>query len=178
MSHPHPSLTPHAAAPTARPGALRRQYVVDARTQFRVAGLLVAGLAALAAIQAAALFTCFVPPADALYDGGQVRALLLKVGVLQFVVTAVLAVGLGVLLSHRFVGAALVLRRAIAGMRTGDHSCRLTLRRTDFLHDVAADLSALRDVMPPVAAQPAAPRTDASEDHPALPTDRARATVA
>jgi hypothetical protein len=150
---------------------------VDAKTQFRVAGLLIGGLAVLAAVQGATLLTCFSPPADALYDGGQVRALLFQVGLLQFVVTAVLGLALGVLLSHRFVGAALVLRRAIAGMRSGDHSCRLTLRKTDFLHDVATDLAALRDEMTP-RSQESAPPPPATPRETLRLSDRSQATVA
>jgi hypothetical protein len=176
MALPHspgPSTSPEL--PGGRPRLTRRQYVVDAKTQFRVAGLLIAGLAVLAAIQAAALLTCFVPPADSLYEGQQVRALLLQVGLLQFVVTAILALALGVLLSHRFVGAALVLRRAIAGMRRGDHSCRLTLRGTDFLHDVASDLAALREEMEPLRQTAEAPEPTPP---PVRSPERSQATVA
>jgi hypothetical protein len=122
----------------------RRQYIVDGKTQFRVAGLLVCGLAVLALVQTVALFTGFQPPVDGQFDGPHVRALLLRVGLVQFGVTALLALALGILLSHRFVGAALVLRRAIQGMRNGDSSQRLTLRRTDFLHDLSADILELR----------------------------------
>lgn len=145
MAQPLPDAPPPAPSSGQRPRALRRQYVVDGKTQFRVAGLLLAGLAVLAVIQTVALFTSFRPALEGQFDGTEVRALLLRVGLVQFGVTAVLALALGILLSHRFVGAALVLRRAIQGMRVGDSSCRLTLRSSDFLHDVASSLAQLRE---------------------------------
>ena len=57
---------------------------------------------------------------------------------------SVLTVG-ALLLTHRWAGAAFVLRNALDAMRRGDYSSRLKLRRTDYLKDVAARLSSLRD---------------------------------
>jgi|GEM_PF-6921867 len=145
MPEPIADAAPSARPPAQRPSGVRRQYIVDGKTQFRVAGLLVCGLAVLAVVQTVALFTGFQPPAEGQFDGPQVRDLLLRVGLVQFGVTALMALALGILLSHRFVGAALVLRRALQGMLVGDSSQRLTLRRTDFLHDLSADLLRLRE---------------------------------
>ena len=128
MSDPTVAPSPSGSASQGRPSAWRRTYVVDGRTQFRVAGLLIAGLAILGVIQAVSLYVFFQPPSDGRFDGDQVRALMLEVGMVQFAVTALLALALGVLLSHRFVGAGLVLRRAVQGMAVGDSSQRLTLR--------------------------------------------------
>ncbi len=144
MPEPIAHATPANRVPAQRPSVARRQYIVDGKTQFRVAGLLVCGLAVLALVQTVALFTGFQPPVDGQFDGPHVRALLLRVGLVQFGVTALLALALGILLSHRFVGAALVLRRAIRGMLAGDSSQRLTLRSTDFLHALSADILELR----------------------------------
>ena len=147
MSDPTVAPSPSGSPSQGRPSAWRRTYVVDGRTQFRVAGLLIAGLAILGVIQAVSLYVFFQPPSDGRFDGDQVRALMLEVGMVQFAVTALLALALGVLLSHRFVGAGLVLRRAVQGMAVGDSSQRLTLRKTDFLHDLSADILKLRELL-------------------------------
>jgi hypothetical protein len=56
-----------------------------------------------------------------------------------FITFALVAVGVYVVwLTHRFVGPARVIRTALEGMAAGDHGRRLTLRKRDFLKDVAA----------------------------------------
>jgi hypothetical protein len=52
---------------------------------------------------------------------------------------------LGLLLSHRFSGAALVIGRAVRGMQRGDDAARLSLRDGDFLQALAVDVRQLRD---------------------------------
>lgn len=65
-----------------------------------------------------------------------------------FVTFALIAVGVYVVwLTHRFVGPARVIRNALAGMATGIHGRRLTLRKRDFLKEVAAAADAVSERM-------------------------------
>jgi hypothetical protein len=145
---PEPSMsTPHdaPAPPPRRPRFFRRQVVVDARTQWRVAGMLALGLAVLAAVQALALPNAFRPEEGAIFSGAEVHNLFVRLGLVQYGIAAALVMVLGLLLSHRFSGAALVVSRALRGMRAGDDHQRVTLRSGDFLHELAQEVGALRD---------------------------------
>lgn len=141
MSTPKPPAGP----PSRRPRFFRRQVVVDARTQWRVAGMLALGLAVLAAVQALALPNTFRPEEGAVFSGAEVHSLFVRLGLVQYGIAAALVMVLGLLLSHRFSGAALVLERALRGMRGGDDTQRVTLRSGDFLHQLANELSLLRE---------------------------------
>ena len=65
-----------------------------------------------------------------------------------FVTFALIAVGVYVVwLTHRFVGPARVIRNALTGMATGIHGRRLSLRKRDFLKEVAAAADAVSERM-------------------------------
>ena len=57
-----------------------------------------------------------------------------------FIVTGLVAAPVVMRLTHRYVGPAHVMRRALHGMRLGDYGCRLELRRADFLKPLAHEI--------------------------------------
>jgi hypothetical protein len=57
-----------------------------------------------------------------------------------FIVTGLIAAPVVMRLTHRYVGPAHVMRRALHGMRLGDYGCRLQLRRGDFLKALAHEI--------------------------------------
>jgi len=57
-----------------------------------------------------------------------------------FIVTGLVAAPVVMRLTHRFVGPAHVMRRALHGMRLGDYGCRLKLRHGDFLKALAREI--------------------------------------
>ncbi len=57
-----------------------------------------------------------------------------------FVVAGLIAAPVMMRLTHRYVGPAYVMRRALRGMRLGDYGCRLTLRDGDFLKSLAQEI--------------------------------------
>lgn len=48
-------------------------------------------------------------------------------------------------LTHRYVGPAFVMGRALAGIRRGEYGHRLKLRHTDYLEDLAKEIEDLRE---------------------------------
>ncbi len=61
-----------------------------------------------------------------------------------FIVAGLVAAPVVMRLTHRYVGPAYVMRRALRGMRLGDYGCRLTLRRHDFLKGLAREIETHR----------------------------------
>jgi hypothetical protein len=61
-----------------------------------------------------------------------------------FVVAGLVAAPVVMRLTHRYVGPAYVMRRALRGMRLGDYGCRLTLRKDDFLQSLAKEIETHR----------------------------------
>jgi hypothetical protein len=129
---------------SGRPWILRRKYLIDKPTQLRLSGWLLAGLIAIAAMYLLAMMVFLSPEALEGMESAAVRRLLLTANLAYFLFAAVLIVTLTVLLSHRFVGPARVFRLALEGMAQGDYGRRLTLRQTDYMKDVAAALSGVR----------------------------------
>lgn len=130
--------------PTSRPKVLRRKYLIDRPTQLRLVGKLVFGLAVLTGANLLGLWITFAGDAgDSMSPA--LREALVRSVLGFFLVSSVMTVLLGVILTHRFVGPAYVMRQAVEGMLVGDYSRRLTLRKGDFLQDLAAKLASLRD---------------------------------
>jgi hypothetical protein len=121
----------------------RSKYVLDPRWQlsvsFGVAGLaLGAGLLYL-------LGTYFLASKDALesLSGSQTAFLALVVNALYFLILAGLLFVIVLRITHAVVGPARVLKTAVEGMRIGRFDCRLTLRKGDYLKDLASSLQHL-----------------------------------
>ena len=127
---------------TKKPWLWRRQYVIDRQLQMGIAGYLAAGLGGVALLCAASLYVFLggkaVPGLDPL------RRFLLVANATYFILAAGILTLLTILLTHRFAGPAYVMREAIDGMLEGDYGKRLSLRKKDYLKDLAVPLDQLR----------------------------------
>lgn len=129
---------------TKKPWIWRRQYVIDRAMQMGIAGYLAAGLGGVALLCAAVLYVFLggqaVPGLDPL------RRFLLLANASYFVLAAGILTLLTVVLTHRFAGPAYVIKMAIDGMLEGDYGKRLSLRKKDYLKDLAVPLDQLRHI--------------------------------
>lgn len=128
-------------AEQAQKGKVRRKtYVVDREMQGSVARLLLLTLAGVAGLYVAGLF--LVPGSDSLSreTPEETRSLLLKVNAIYFGFAGAALTLVALLLTHRVAGPALVLRRAVEGMKEGDFGRRLSLRKHDYLKGLAASV--------------------------------------
>ena len=129
-------------AKTKKPWIWRRQYVIDRPLQMGIAGYLAAGLGGVALLCAAALYVFLggqaVPGLDPL------RRFLLVANATYFILAAGILTLLTILLTHRFAGPAYVMKGAIDGMLEGDYGKRLSLRKKDYLKELAASIDQLR----------------------------------
>lgn len=127
------SDTPQRAWPRGR----RKTWIVDPATQLR-AVFTVIGIGATFLLFGIVARFWNLRDGSAGLDSDQAGRLALLADAL-FVVFALGAVGVYVVwLTHRFAGPARVIRTALEGMAEGDFGRRLTLRKRDFLKDVAA----------------------------------------
>ena len=129
---------------TGKPWVWRRQYVIDRPLQMGIAGYLAAGLGGVALLCAAALY---------IFLGGQhlpgldpLRHFLLVANATYFILAAGILTLLTILLTHRFAGPAFVMKMAIDGMLEGNFGKRLSLRKKDYLKELAGSLDELRHV--------------------------------
>jgi hypothetical protein len=125
----------------------RRRYFLDDASQSSVLACvfaLVAGTGAACAAAAAVLSS-----ADLLGDRTLAEALPALLATLAgcTVLGALVAIPVVMRLTHRYVGPALVMRRALVGMRHGDYGCRLQLRRRDYLKSLAREIDAHRSTI-------------------------------
>lgn len=123
----------------------RNRMIIDKPAQlamaFTVTGLTAAGIVVLMA-------SMFVLPVDAYFDrvsGADMRRSLLIIMGAFFALTVIGITLSCVVLSHRFVGPAFVVRRALAAMAEGRYDERLALRSNDYLGDLADAARVLRD---------------------------------
>ena len=122
-----------------------RRYLLDARPQLTFAALVLCVLAGIGLLYASAVY--FLADTELLRDRPveEVRTVLLIVHTAYFVVGGAILFVTVLLLTHRFVGPAYVMQRAVAGMRRGDYSARLGLRKRDSHRAAVAELRLLRD---------------------------------
>lgn len=125
----------------------RRRLIIDKPAQLAMAltvtGMTAAGLVVLMA-------SMWVLPVDAYFDrvaGADMRRALLIILGAFFTLTVVGITLSCVVLSHRFVGPAFVIRRGLDAMARGRYDERLTIRRRDYLQDLSESAVALRDVL-------------------------------
>lgn len=123
----------------------RTRYFIEPRLQLAlalpmVATLLVVGLAYVAAI--------YVLPGELALKtmtAEETQRLFLRANLIYF---SLAVVGIGanaIYLSHRIVGPAGVIERAVRGMTGGDSSLRLSLRAGDYFGSLASATTDLRD---------------------------------
>lgn len=123
----------------------RRTFVVDWRLQATITVQLLGVLVGVGLLYTLAVMV--LPGSERIkeMDGEQVRETLLRANAVYFALGAAILGVIALLLTHRIAGPALVLKRAIDGMRAGEFEHRLGLRRRDYLKDVAASLQGLCD---------------------------------
>jgi len=122
----------------------RRRFVLDDRSQSTTllhVLILLAGAAAVSAVLVFVLSRANVLGSRALIEAFPI-VLAAQVGC--FVLAGLVTVPLVMRLTHRYVGPAYVMRRALKGMRLGDYGCRLELRQGDFLKSLAEEINAHR----------------------------------
>ena len=130
--------------PMSRPKLFRRKYLIDRPDQLRLIGQLLLGLVLLTAANVAGLYIALDDDSISSMHPTMHDALVEAI-LGFFLVASIMIVLLGIILTHRFVGPAYVMRTAVEGMLTGDYSRRLTLRKGDYLQSLAAKLAQLRD---------------------------------
>ena len=118
---------------------VRRKYLIDPSTQLRFGFILMTvvmgGAAGLAGLWV--LGSSFVTESDPSIDPAASGRLVWWIDAAYFVFTLVAMLIIGIRFTHRFVGPALVLERALGAMCDGDLAPRLELRRRDKLVNVA-----------------------------------------
>jgi HAMP domain-containing protein len=121
----------------------RRTFVVDWRLQATITVQLLGVLVGVGLLYTLAVMV--LPGSERLQemDGEEVRQTLLRANAVYFALGAAILGVIALLLTHRIAGPALVLKRAVDGMREGKYDHRLNLRRRDYLKDVAASLQGL-----------------------------------
>jgi hypothetical protein len=124
---------------------MRRNYLIDKPTQYRLIGQLLLGFFVIGAANALGIYLFFGGGPNSTPGAIEMRDTLMRAILGFFVVVSFLIVMLGVILTHRFVGPGYVLRLAVEGMLEGDYARRLTLRKGDYMQDLAAKMAELRE---------------------------------
>lgn len=120
----------------------RRKILVDPKLQLAVASHVAGVVVAVGAIYVGALL--ILPEQDYKpVPGREVRDLLIRMNLMYAGLAAFLMVALALVLTHRIAGPMRVLEAALRGIREGDYGRRMTLRKRDYLHTLAAEVQAL-----------------------------------
>jgi len=124
----------------------RKKFLISRRAQLVVAMWLMGTMVGMGLLYAIALR---ILPSDQLeaMNGQELQAFLTKTSAIYFGLATAMLGTLAIIMTHRIAGPVFVIHRAISGMREGDFSPRLSLRRKDHLKELAAEVSALRDEM-------------------------------
>jgi hypothetical protein len=125
----------------------RKQIVVDKRLQIGSVARLVGVVVGVGVLYMLSLVVFLGRDASVSMNSPQVRQFMVVANGVYFGVAAVLLGTMILMLTHRFAGPTLVLKRAVDGMTQGDFSHRLSLRKHDYLKDLAACIERLRDRM-------------------------------
>jgi methyl-accepting chemotaxis protein len=120
---------------------LRRTYVIDRKLQLSVAAHLLGALAGVAALYVVGMLLLSGGGGSDGLSAGEV----LRANLIYFLLAAAILAVVVILITHRIAGPALVVERAVRGMKTGDHSLRLDLRKRDYLKPLAAAVAELRE---------------------------------
>jgi hypothetical protein len=131
------------AEPSQPTHAKRRKYVLDARWQYSVS----AGVAGTALATGLLFFlgTYLLASGDPIesLSGTETAMLALTVNALYFLILAGLLFWVVLRITHAVVGPAMLLERAIDGLKEGRFDCRLSLRRGDYLKSLASSIQRL-----------------------------------
>ena len=127
----------------------RWHYLIDWKPQLGVVAEIVGVLCGVCVTFAVVVFLLVLDRNDATVKlhPDEIWGFLLEVTAIFMVVSAVIFTLLAIAISHRFVGPALVLRRAVQAMIEGGHDRRVTLRPRDYLKPLAAKIDQLQEVL-------------------------------
>ncbi|MHC4138065.1 MAG: hypothetical protein ACYS0K_24260 [Planctomycetota bacterium] len=127
----------------------RWRYIVDWKPQLTFVAEIVGVLCGVCIAFAVVTFLLVLDRNDATAKlrPEEVWGFLLQITAIFMVVSAVVFVLLSIAISHRFLGPALVIRRAVQAMIDGWYDRRFTLRRRDYLKPLAAKVEELADVL-------------------------------
>jgi HAMP domain-containing protein len=123
----------------------RTKYLIDWRHQLATTAQLLGVLFGVGLLYAIGLL---VLPGDESVAGAgaeEARRVFLQANAIYFALGAAILGVLSVILTHRVAGPAFVLERAVQAMRRRDYTQRFTLRKRDYLQELAVAFTQLRD---------------------------------
>jgi HAMP domain-containing protein len=123
----------------------RGRYLIEARTQLAVALPLMAIPLVVALAYALAVYVLPGEAALSALTPEEARNISFRASVVYLGFAAVAMAAAAVFLTHRFVGPAWVIERAIRGMSAGEYDQRVSLRPRDHLQSLASAVTELRD---------------------------------
>ena len=123
----------------------RRHYIIDSKSQIGPTSQIVTTLIIVCIVFAVGLlyFTKDNPLFE--MDAEQFRGFILQVFALYLLVSVTIFSVMVISLTHRFVGPANVIQRALHGIMDGEYDHRVTLRRKDHLKSLAGSVDTLRE---------------------------------
>jgi len=133
--------------PTSKKRYRRWRYIIDWRQQMGFTVEIVAVLCGVCVIYSVGVHyllgneTLFQVSID------RFREVVLRVNAVYLAVSSGIFSLMAIGLTHRFVGPAFNMRRALKAMIKGDLSKKVHLRKRDYLKDLAAEINTLRDVL-------------------------------
>ncbi|MHC5012148.1 MAG: hypothetical protein ACYTG6_14575 [Planctomycetota bacterium] len=139
-----PSTPPRSEAPPVRPSPWRRKYVIEPRVQWTVTAQVVLPVLAVGLLYVFGAVVMLSGDTMSELSAESVRTFLLRASALFFGVAIVILTLVCIVLTHRFVGPAMVLRHAVEGMCNGEYQHRLRLRKSDQLKPLADALATLQ----------------------------------
>ena len=130
---------------TGKQSFIRRRYLLDRSSQVSVTLHLVSVLAGIGCLYAVAVYVLLGSDMMSGKTTAEMRGVLLGVQLAYFVVGGAILVLTALLLTHRYVGPAHVMRLAIRAMRAADYRPRLNVRRRDYHKSLTRELAVLGD---------------------------------
>ncbi|MHC4930888.1 MAG: hypothetical protein ACYTGV_01680 [Planctomycetota bacterium] len=123
----------------------RRHYIIDSKSQIGPTSQIVTTLIIVCIVFAVGLlyFTKDNPLFE--MDADEFRGFILQVFALYLLVSVTIFSVMVISLTHRFVGPANVIQRALTGILEGEYTRRVTLRRKDHLKSLAESVDDLRE---------------------------------
>jgi hypothetical protein len=123
----------------------RRQYVVDKDLQITTMIQLVSVMAVMGVLYLVALFVLPGSRSGEIPTSAEMRDFLVQATAAYFALAVAIIGILTILVTHRIAGPAMVIVRALRGMRRGEFDHRLQLRKRDYLKELAAEIDGLRE---------------------------------
>jgi HAMP domain-containing protein len=128
-----------------RPFFKRAQYIVDFRAQSKLVLPIVLVPVIVALAYVAAVYLLPGQTAIETMSAQETRSMFLRVNILYFTLAMVCLVATALVFTHRVIGPAQVIERAVRGIQAGDYDQRLSLRPGDGLLTLAVAVGELRE---------------------------------